>query len=308
MQISVGAVRHNLSTLSFDSGFKEMQGPLIGSTAFHIGIVIISILGMPFVAKESPMMPSPIIVDFVEIDSISASPEPAPPKPVQKKPEPKLEKKETPPKPPAAPKMTAEAPPNLSKPKAPEVEPIPTPEAARKEIKPLEKKDLKPPPPKPKKEITKQVDTQQQNFNSLLKNLAPDAEEDTSSNELKETKQAQPQVAEQQTLPNFSDRLSVSEQDALRRQLSQCWNIMSGARFAENLIVEIRVTVRPDRTVQQATILDRGRYNRDSFYRAAADSALRALRNPNCSPLDLPVNKYEQWKSMVIRFDPKDIL
>ncbi len=306
MHISIGGFRQNLSALSFDTGLKDMQGPFLGSTAFHIGIVIISILGMPFVAKEPPMMPNPITIDFVEIDEVSASPDPAPPKPKQKKAEP--EPKEDVPAPPAAPKMTAENPPNLSKPKAPEVEPIPEPKAEPEDIKPLEKKDLKPPPPKPKKEVTKKVDTQQQDFSSLLKNLAPDAGEEKSRDDTAEKPKTDAAASQQPRLQSLADRLTVSEQDALRRQLSQCWNIMSGARFAENLIVEIRVSIRPDRTVQQATILDSARYSRDSYYRAAADSALRALRNPNCSPLNLPVNKYEQWKSMVIRFDPKDIL
>ena len=34
-----------------------------------------------------------------------------------------------------------------------------------------------------------------------------------------------------------------------------------------------------------------------------AESAVRAVRK--CSPLRLPVGKYEQWKSFTFRFDPK---
>jgi len=60
--------------------------------------------------------------------------------------------------------------------------------------------------------------------------------------------------------------------------------------------------------VQEATILDQGRYNSDSYFRAAADAAVRALRNPQCSPLELPPDKYDQWNVTVIRFDPSQFL
>ena len=54
--------------------------------------------------------------------------------------------------------------------------------------------------------------------------------------------------------------------------------------------------------------VDQARYASDQFFRAAADSAVRAVRNPQCSPLKLPQGKYDDWKSISIRFDPKDVL
>ncbi len=49
------------------------------------------------------------------------------------------------------------------------------------------------------------------------------------------------------------------------------------------------------------------RYNSDSFFRAAADSALRAVHE--CSPLkNLPPEKYDTWHYMELNFDPKDML
>ena len=41
---------------------------------------------------------------------------------------------------------------------------------------------------------------------------------------------------------------------------------------------------------------------------AAADSAVRAVRNPKCSPLELPADKYDQWKRIDFTFDPRDML
>jgi hypothetical protein len=50
------------------------------------------------------------------------------------------------------------------------------------------------------------------------------------------------------------------------------------------------------------------RYSRDSRYRAAADSARRALTNPRCNKLPLPPDQYVNWQTATFTFDPKDIL
>ena len=78
--------------------------------------------------------------------------------------------------------------------------------------------------------------------------------------------------------------------------------------MAEDMVVDVRIAVNPDRTLQQATIVDQLRYNTDSVFRAAADAAMRALRNPRCTPLELPPDKYEEWKDTVLTFNPKDML
>jgi hypothetical protein len=97
----------------------------------------------------------------------------------------------------------------------------------------------------------------------------------------------------------------MSEIDAIRRQIERCWNVPAGARDAENLIVEIRVRLNPDGSVFQAEILDTVRLASDAFYRAAAESALRAVRL--CSPLQLPPKKYNVWKIVTLRFNPKEM-
>ena len=47
--------------------------------------------------------------------------------------------------------------------------------------------------------------------------------------------------------------------------------------------------------------MDIDSYKRDPIYRAVADSARHAVRD--CSPLPLPKNKYESWKTFVFNFD-----
>jgi hypothetical protein len=66
--------------------------------------------------------------------------------------------------------------------------------------------------------------------------------------------------------------------------------------------------MRADGTVEDAKIVDLSRYAADNFFRAAADSAVRAVKNPRCSPLKFPPQKYDQWKNFTLNFNPKDLL
>ena len=69
---------------------------------------------------------------------------------------------------------------------------------------------------------------------------------------------------------------------------------------------EFRVSMNSDGTVRSATLLNTDQLS-DPFFQAAADSARRALLNPRCQPLKLPADKYDQWQTFTITFDPKDV-
>ena len=101
-------------------------------------------------------------------------------------------------------------------------------------------------------------------------------------------------------------QLSTSELDLVKQQIEGCWNVPAGARDAKDLTPEFRVYMNPDGTVRSATQLNPER-NNDPFFQAAAESAMRALRNPRCQPLKLPLQKYDQWQTFTITFDPKDL-
>ncbi len=100
--------------------------------------------------------------------------------------------------------------------------------------------------------------------------------------------------------------LSTSEIDLVRQQIEACWNVPAGARDAGNLQPQFRVWMNADGTVRDAQLQNSGQLN-DPFFQAAADSARRALLNPRCQPLKLPPDKYDQWQTFTITFDPKDI-
>jgi hypothetical protein len=95
----------------------------------------------------------------------------------------------------------------------------------------------------------------------------------------------------------------------VRERLKACWIVPAGAYNAENLAIDVQAEFNQDATLKAETLIDTNdRYNRDPYFKAAADSALRALRNPACDPLPLPPGKYDQWSSMTFRFDPKEML
>ena len=103
--------------------------------------------------------------------------------------------------------------------------------------------------------------------------------------------------------------LTISELDAIRRQIERCWNVPAGAKDAHDMVVEIHVDMNPDRTVQQAKYVDPGRVNSDPFYRTMAESAMRAiLRCGRDKPLQLPPDKYDTWRSFTLSFNPKEML
>ena len=136
------------------------------------------------------------------------------------------------------------------------------------------------------------------------------------------TRAAQPETNQQQTLQseqNFYEYaenarkgaglgtdLTVSELDALQSAMYQCWRIPLDAKNPEELVVKVRVSLRPDGHVQSAEILEQGRIARSSnpYLKVAAQRAVNAVSK--CAPYDfLPADKYDRWKDMTLRFKPE---
>lgn len=276
-----------------------MKTPLATSLVFHAVILAICMMGLPYIKPDIDVLPESVPIEIASVDDLSTT-DRAPARADVEKPKAEEKPEEKPkPKPPT---NTAEAPqkPVLEKPKP--VEKPKPPEPMADDIADPDKKAEEKPKPPEKKPVIQQE--QNEAFSSLLKNL-------------EETKPAAgAQKIEAPTLgetpspmASLSDRLAANEiQARLQKQLGYCWNVLAGAKYAENLVVDIRIFVNQDRTVHDAQVLDQMRYSTDTYFRAAADSALRALRHPYCTPLDLPPEKYNLWKTMVFRFDPSSML
>ena len=179
-----------------------------------------------------------------------------------------------------------------------------------------EKLPLKPiikPKQKIKKTVEKNIDKKpfkrpenkikRKNRNSssqaILRNLAE-------ANVINQKKDIVNQIKE--SLKNQNQNLNVLEEkkatateiDILRNHVRQCWNAPYAANEL-NKIINLKIFTNPDGAVVNVQIIDVAFYKKDPVYRAAADSARRAVKD--CSPLPLPKNKYDLFKIFTFNFD-----
>jgi outer membrane biosynthesis protein TonB len=100
-------------------------------------------------------------------------------------------------------------------------------------------------------------------------------------------------------------QISLSELDALRQRLAQLWSIPAGAKDPQELVVLVRIKLKPDGTLAvPPMVLTSGK---SPLFVAARDSAIRALFRGQ--PYDmLKPEHYEQWKDVEITFDPRDMV
>jgi hypothetical protein len=97
--------------------------------------------------------------------------------------------------------------------------------------------------------------------------------------------------------------LSMAETDAVMRQIGRCWRLPAGIDGVEDMVVKLRIQVRPDRSVSGVEIKEQTRLSRDPKFRAVAESARRAVEA--CSPLSLPPDKYAVWRDIILNFHPE---
>ena len=116
--------------------------------------------------------------------------------------------------------------------------------------------------------------------------------------------EAEPEAEEEVVSENI--RLTLNEIDAFRTQMRRCWNPPSGARNAEDLIVQVRVSLAPNGMISAGPkVMNRAQLG-DPFFRAAAESVLRAIRR--CQPFEMPPEKYASWRDIELKFDPGKML
>ena len=131
---------------------------------------------------------------------------------------------------------------------------------------------------------------------------------DKSKVETAETIKKTDEVTQDQ-VKNFENKgLSLSEEDALKAQIFGCWSIPLGLPYNENLLVRIKLKLKPDGSVTKTEILDHARMNKpgQGFYKVLAESALRAVKL--CQPLRVPTTGYERWKELQLNFDAREML
>ncbi|MDO9126433.1 cell envelope integrity protein TolA [Parvibaculum sp.] len=273
-----------------------MRNSVLLSAAAHVVIVALALVAFPSPEELPSVQTRALPVELVTIDEVTnlkrlkkvekpkPVEEPEPPKPVEKekpKPEPKPQPAPTPPPPPEE-----------------KVEPIPDKAVEKKEPpKPVEKKVEKPKPPQKQPEPKKTFDPNQ--IAALL-----DKTPDSSSKP-----QPQQQSEQEFDTPVTDDpaaKLTMSEIDAFKVQMQRCWSVPAGA--PEPIVVMIRVYLAQDGSLASPPeLMDKTKLvTGGSYYRAAADSALRAIRL--CQPFKMPADKYTSWREIELKFDPREMM
>ena len=196
--------------------------------------------------------------------------------------------------------VSEQAPPSAKEKEKPDRIPMPD---EKKDKKKLAKKKQNPEEVEPEIRQTSEFEKKKIVNTNEIAALIDKAKEEKAVKEKKSNKLTQSNVKN-----SFTNALTLSQEDALKAQIFGCWSLPLGLPYQENLMVRIKLKLKPDGTVLKTEILDHARMNSpgQAFYKVLAESALRAIRI--CQPLRVPPTGYEKWKDLQLNFDANDML
>jgi len=261
------------------------------STSFHLLIIVVATLSLPFLTKKPIELPPIISIELIQITDKTSIPfAPKAKKIIEKI---KKEKNER--------VVSEQAPPKKIKKEKPDA--VPLPDEKSEKVKKIEEKKQN--PEKIETEV-KQVSEFEKKELFDPNNIA--ALIDKSKEDLAETTKTSNKVTQSQDKNVEHSGLSLSEEDALKAQIFGCWSLPLGLPYQENLLVRIKLRLQPDGTILKSEILDHARMNKpgQGFYRVLAESALRAVRI--CQPLRVPPAGYDRWKDLQLNFNANEML
>lgn len=260
-----------------------LRSDLAGSLALHAGLALAVTLWTPMLHNPE-LLDRTLPVDIVTIDEFTRLMEKRPQEEDAAKPEPV----------PAAPEVAPPPPPEAVQDAMPELQATPPKEEKPTADTPVETPRFKVAAPVPvARPVLKPKPILDIGQVQALLNKTPDAP-------------AAPDTDADESSDAPDTRLTLSEVDAFRAQMRRCWSPPAGAREAEGLRVNVRLSLTPAGTISAGpAVVNRGRLN-DPFFRAAAESVLRAIRR--CQPFSMPVEKYRAWRNLELIFDPRTML
>ena len=267
-----------------------MNRSILISSGLHFVMIIITAMSLPFLAKKPIDLPPIVSVELIQITDKTNIPF----APKAKKTIEKIKKEEK--------RLVSEqAPPSEKKKEKPDR--IPLPEDLNKEKKQLVKKKQN---PEEVKEQIRQVSEFEKKELFDPNQIA--ALIDKSKEETAETLKKSDKLTQSSVKTSFASALTLSQEDALKAQIFGCWSLPLGLPYQKNLLVRIKLKLKPDGTVLRSEILDHARMNQpgQGFYKVLAESALRAVKL--CQPLRVPAKGYERWKELLLNFDAREML
>ena len=253
-------------------------------------LIFIATLSLPFLVKKPINLPPIISVELIQITDQTNIPFAPKAKKIIEKVKKKQEKL-----------VSEQAPPKKVKKEKPDA--VPLPEEKNEIVKKIEEKKQN--PEKIEDEV-KQVSEFEKDEMFDPNSIA--ALIDKSKEEQAETTKKLDKVTQSQDPSMNLSGLTLSEEDALKAQIFGCWSIPLGLPYNENLLVRIKLKLKPDGSVIKTEILDHARMNQpgQGFYKVLAESALRAVKL--CQPLRVPTTGYERWKDLQLNFDAREML
>ena len=258
---------------------------------FHAVMIVITAISLPFMLRAPIDLPPILSVELIQITDKTSIPFAA--KAAKTLEEIKKKKEER--------VVSEQAPPAEKKKEKPDR--IPLPEDLNKEKKKIVKKKQN---PEEVKEQIRQVSEFEKKELFDPNQIA--ALIDKSKEETAETLKKNKKLTQSNVKTSFANALTLSQEDALKAQIFGCWSLPLGLPYQENLMVRIKLKLKPDGTVVRSEILDHARMNTpgQGFYKVLAESALRAIRI--CQPLRVPPTGYEKWKDLQLNFDANEML
>ena len=284
-----------------------MNRSIIISSVLHGLLILITAMSLPFLAKKPLDIPPIVSVELIQITEKTNIPfAPKAKKIIEKvkEKEKKLVSEQAPPKKVKKTKTKTVVSVDQNEKidnKTPDAIPLP-----EKTVKKIEtKKENKQNPDKLDKEVKQVSEFEKKEFVDLdnIAKLIDKAKEDSA-----EVLKKDNEITQDQDRNIENNKLTFSEEDALKAQIFGCWSIPLGLPYNENLLVRIKLMLEPDGSVTKTEILDHVRMNKpgQGFYKVLAESALRAIKL--CQPLRVPTTGYERWKELQLNFDAREML
>ena len=285
-----------------------MNRNIIISFGLHTLLVTITALSLPFLAHKPVDLPPIASVELIQITDITNIPfAPKAKKIIEKvkEKEKKLVSEQAPPKKikKTKSKTVVSLDKKLEKIDKQKPESLPLPE---KKVKKIEtKKETKQNPEKVLTEV-KQVSEFEKKDIFDPSDIA--ALIDKSKTESAETNKKLDKVTQDQDKDVDFKGLTLSEEDALKAQIFGCWSIPLGLPLSDDLLVRIKLQLKPDGSIDKMEMLDHIKMNTPGKekFRTLADSVRRAIQL--CNPLRVPTTGYERWKNMILNFNAREML
>lgn len=270
----------------------SLTGAAVISGALHVAALVAALVVWPILAPPVALPPDVLPVELISPETNIAEQEKA------DEPLPVPAELPMPPPPEPQPLDFPEPPPPEPDELAMEVDPTPPPPEPEKPKPPqplyamLPQPRVKPKPEKPKEEFDISKISQ--------------AVDRASKQPPLEQKQAKASAERTTKAAGAQSAMSMSELDALKARITEamqkCWRIPDGAPDPASLTMRVKVFLNEDGTVASPPqLLDQGRLG-DPYFRAAADSAMRAVHI--CAPYDLPPDKFAVWGELIVNFAP----